>query len=181
MTISILMAISINGCLQGDKSEKPPVHLNPNMDTQNKYKPYKESKFFTDKSAMRAPVEGTVAIGELYEDTEYFFGMDNAGQFVSANPIMLSPDLLMKGEKNYQIFCTPCHNSTGDGMGKMINYVYPPATSLHSKRARTMPEGQLFSVISNGNILMPSYKHQIPVEDRWAIVSYIRKLQNAGE
>ncbi len=175
--VIMLMALVISGCLQGDKSEKPPVHLNPNMDTQQKYKPFKESQFFADKSAMRQPVEGTVAIGELHDNTAFYFGKNDFDQFVDINPIAVSSDLLLKGEVQYNTFCSPCHNNNGDGMGLMTKYVYPPATSIHSDRVLNMPDGQIFSVITNGNVLMPSYKHQIQVEDRWAIVSYIRQLQ----
>ncbi len=173
----LIPALFISGCLQGDKSEKPPVHLNPNMDTQEKYKPYKESSFFANKSAMRMPVEGTIALGDLFEDTIFYYGKTDDGTFVDTNPTLQSPKQMRRGEKNYDVFCTPCHGNTGDGMGLIIKYVYPPATSMHSNRVKDMPDGQIFSVITNGNVLMPSYKHQITVEDRWAIIYYIRQLQ----
>jgi hypothetical protein len=47
-----------------------------------------------------------------------------------------------------------------------------------------MPNGQLFNTISNGFNSMMGYASQIPVEDRWAIVLYVRALersQNAAE
>ncbi|MBC8216083.1 MAG: cytochrome c [Candidatus Marinimicrobia bacterium] len=176
MLISISL-ILLAGCFRGETSEKPPVHLVKNMDTQEKYKSYRKSNFFVNGSAMRMPVDGTVAIGDLHENTVYYAGINDAGTFVINSPMEHSPDFVLRGSKQYEIFCTPCHGSTGDGMGLMINYVYPPATSMHSNRVLTMPDGQIFSVISNGNVLMPSYKHQIPVDDRWAIVSYVRELQ----
>jgi mono/diheme cytochrome c family protein len=42
-----------------------------------------------------------------------------------------------------------------------------------------MPDGQLYAVIRNGIRNMPAYNAQIPVDDRWAIVAYVRALQLA--
>ncbi len=179
--LSSLILLFLAGCFKNESSEKPPVHLNPNMDTQEKYKPYKTSDFFPNNSAMRFPVPGIIALGDLKEDSAFYFGKDDSGKYVLSNPISHSASLIQRGQDRYEIFCTPCHGSTGDGMGLMINYVYPPATSVHSNRVKSMPDGQIFTVISEGNVLMPSYKHQIPVPDRWAIVEYIRNLQKTSE
>ena len=40
-----------------------------------------------------------------------------------------------------------------------------------------MPDGQLFQTISFGFNTMPAYGAQIPVDDRWAVVAYVRALQ----
>jgi mono/diheme cytochrome c family protein len=42
-----------------------------------------------------------------------------------------------------------------------------------------MPDGQIFSTITNGKNTMGAYGPQIAVEDRWAIVAYLRVLQRA--
>ncbi len=39
----------------------------------------------------------------------------------------------------------------------------------------------MFEVISNGKNMMSGYKANIPVRDRWAIISYVRTLQAAKE
>ena len=76
-------------CCRGWVSEAPPVHLNPNMDTQPKYKPFRESDFFEDKRSMRPRVDGTVARGELKDDTHLHFGMRNArGDDVDPAPLL---------------------------------------------------------------------------------------------
>jgi hypothetical protein len=51
------------------------------------------------------------------------------------------------------------------------------APTLHDDRLRRIPDGQLFATITNGVRNMPSYAHNIPVDDRWAIVHYVRALQ----
>jgi len=37
----------------------------------------------------------------------------------------------------------------------------------------------VFNTISNGIRNMPAYGSQIPVEDRWAVVAYVRALQRS--
>jgi len=49
--------------------------------------------------------------------------------------------------------------------------------NLHDKRIVEMPDGELFYVISNGRNNMGAYGPNISVEDRWAIVAYVRALQ----
>lgn len=51
----------------------------------------------------------------------------------------------------------------------------PP--TFHDDRLRHIPDGQLYATISNGVRNMPAYGHSIPLDDRWAIVGYVRALQ----
>ena len=57
------VALILPAC-RGSKSDEPPVHLNPNMDNQDKYKPYRASTFFKDKRSMRTPPMATCALRE---------------------------------------------------------------------------------------------------------------------
>ncbi len=172
--------VTLSGCFRGRPSDKPPIHLNPNMDTQDKYKPQTQSEFFADQSAMRMPVEGTVAIGQLREDGSYYFGKNSDGSFVQTNPVTLTRELMLRGQERFNIYCSPCHGRAGDGKGIITKYNYPiPPTSFHQDRIRSMPDGQLFDIITNGIRSMPSYRHQIPVDDRWAIIGYVRALQRS--
>jgi mono/diheme cytochrome c family protein len=54
-----------------------------------------------------------------------------------------------------------------------------PPPSFHEDRVVAMPDGQLFHTITYGVRNMPSYGKQIPAEDRWAIVAYLRALQRS--
>ncbi len=51
--------------------------------------------------------------------------------------------------------------------------------SLHANSVRRQPDGEIFNTITNGIRKMPAYGPQIPVEDRWAIVLYVRALQRS--
>jgi hypothetical protein len=177
----LLVLALLTGCFRGLPSDKAPVHINPNMDSQEKYKAQAEGKFFADGSAMRLPVPGTVAIGTLRHDSAYFFGIDSRGDTVESNPMEVTMELLERGQERYSIYCAPCHGASGDGQGAVFlrdKGMLPPS-NYHEDRLRNAPDGHIFSVISNGIRNMPAYKYQIPVADRWAIVSYFRALQRS--
>ena len=92
--------------------------------------------------------------------------------------------MLVRGRARYGIYCAPCHDGSGNGNGLVkqravasgATAFVPP--SFHQDRLRHMPDGQLYATIANGMNNMPSYT-QVPVSDRWAIVSYVRALQIA--
>jgi len=166
------------GC-RGDHSTKPPIHLNPNMDSQDKFKAQSVNPFFADSSAMRLPVEGTIAQSKYYGNDEYFTGKNINGSFIE-NPELLTVELINRGEDRFNIYCAICHGIKGDGKGNIIKYRYPiPPTSFHQDWLIEKEDGYYYDVIANGIRTMPSYKHQIPVKDRWAIISYVRKLQES--
>ena len=77
--------------------------------------------------------------------------------------------------------CTPCHRASGDGQGILFKRAGVPTTNLHDERVLAMPDGELFSAITNGVGLMPSYAYPISVEDRWAIVAHVRELQQGPD
>ncbi len=181
MLLSLTVAVIVlTGC-RGGTSDDPPVHLNRNMDTQEKYTAQRASGFFADGKAMRTPPEGTVARGQLREDPIYFTGKDAGGVYVPAIPFEVDEAALKRGAERFGIYCSPCHGFTGDGKGKIMEYKYPiPPTNLYEQRIYDMADGNIFEVISNGVRNMPSYREQIPVRDRWCIVAHVRTLQTKG-
>ena len=146
------------------------------MHDQPNYQPLEASAFFGDTSASRPMVEGTVARGQLREDTLLYTGR------VDGNPSLMFPftvdaAVMERGRDRFNIYCSPCHGQTGMGDGMVVRrgYRHPPV--LSEDRLRDAPPGYFFDVISNGFGAMPDYAAQIKVEDRWAIVAYIRALQ----
>ena len=175
--VSSLAAIS--GCFRGEPKQEPPIHLNPNMFEQPKYKAQSEGDFFPDGSAMRQPVAGTVAADSLLGDNAFYRGRDEHDSLLVLSPVPTTIQLLKRGQERYNIYCSPCHGQTGDGKGIMIQRGYLPPPSYHDDRLRKATDGYLFYVISNGVRNMPSYRHQVPAADRWAIVAYLRALQRS--
>lgn len=170
--------VVVAGCYQGQPSKRPPVHLNPNMDWQPKIEGQEGSGFFADSSGTRYPVEGTVARGDLHAEMAYYTGINERGDTLTQSPVPITMDLLRRGQDRFDIYCSPCHGRAGDGKGIIATKegMLPP-TSMHDPRLMTAKDGHFFDVISNGLRNMQSYRHQVPVRDRWAIIAYIRALQ----
>ena len=125
------------------------------------------------------PVDGTVARGELQEPVSYFQGKYADGGFVKKAPVTFTASLFKRGQERYDIYCTPCHGRNGYGQGIVVKKGFLPPPSFHLDRLRDSADGYIFDVITNGIRNMPSYKYQIPVADRWAIVAYFRALQRS--
>lgn len=173
--VMVLLPLS-TGCMRGCTSTRSPIHINPNMDYQEKLQPQEASQFFYDGIGMRQPVAGTVARGELRESSEVYVGKTDDGQYVTGIPIPVDQDVLARGEDRFNIYCAPCHTERGDGRG-ILHDNGTPTTSIHIDRVLALSDGEMFEVISEGRGLMQGYKYPISTQDRWAIVAWVNKLQ----
>ena len=167
------------------KSEKTRIHLIPDMDFQPKYKAQAASPLFSDGRAMRSPVAGTVARGDLRADEAFYLGKQD-GEWVKSLPVPATQALMMRGMERFDIYCATCHGASGYGDGLIARRAeslqqgtWVPPTSLHEKRIREQADGELYNVIANGVRTMPAYASQIEPEERWAIVLYLRALQRS--
>jgi hypothetical protein len=140
------------------------------------YIPLRESKFFADGRSSRDPVKGTVARGFLRED-KYFYSGKIDGKPADVMPMVVTKELLQRGQERFNIYCSPCHSRTGDGNGMIVQRGYRKAATLIDDRATKLPVGHFYDVISNGFGVMPDYSSQVKPEDRWAIAAYVRVLQ----
>lgn len=147
------------------------------MHVQPKQNPLSRSDFYPDQRSARPLVEGTVARGELHDDTYYYTGNigSNPGDYL---PFPVTKEVLERGRERYNIYCAICHSRVGDGRGFVPSRGFskmPP--SFHTARLQKAPLGYFFDVITNGYGIMPDYASQISPEDRWKIVAYVRALQ----
>ncbi|MBX3144809.1 MAG: cytochrome c [Trueperaceae bacterium] len=148
-----------------------------NMFDQPRADAFQSSQFFEDGSAMRTLVPGTVSreFGGL--DPAYLTGM-NASGMVSEMPYPLDLDVLYRGQERYNIYCSPCHNYNGDGLGATVLRGFPqPVSFTSTDRLLDAPVGYYYTAMTNGFGRMLSYASRIPVEDRWAIAAYVKALQ----
>lgn len=146
------------------------------MHDQPKFVPLRMSDFYADKRSARPIIEGTVARGQLKDDT-YFYTGKIGTQEGDVMPFPVTADVLARGQERFNIYCTPCHSEMGDGRGMVVQRGLRPPPSYHTDRLRKAPIGHFFDVMTNGFGAMPDYAMQIPVADRWAIAAYIRALQ----
>jgi mono/diheme cytochrome c family protein len=153
------------------------VACNQKMGEQPSYRPYQPSDLFADGSSARPIPADTVARGHLEDDVLLFTGKDAGGRDATEFPFAITRDVLERGRDRFNIYCAPCHGPVGDGDGIVVQRGFNAPPSYHTDRLRQAPVGHFFAVISNGFSAMPSYASQLPVDDRWAIVAYIRALQ----
>lgn len=146
------------------------------MHDQPSHTALEASTFFADGRSSRHPVAGTVARGHLTRDAHLNRGRVG-DKFASTFPFEITMDVMKRGRERYDIFCSPCHDALGTGRGMVVRRGFSQAASFHIDRLRTVESGYLFDVVTNGFGRMAGYSAQIPVNDRWAIVAYVRALQ----
>jgi len=146
------------------------------MHDSPRFRPYRGSDLYADGSSARPVVDGTVARGHLNDDELLYTGRVN-GQISPLFPFPITRADLDRGQERFNIYCSPCHGRTGEGNGMVVQRGFKKAANYHIDRLRQAPAGYLFGVITNGFGAMPDYKTQIPVEDRWRIIAYVRALQ----
>jgi mono/diheme cytochrome c family protein len=148
------------------------------MHDQPKYIPLRESTFFADARSARPIVAGTVARGQLHDDELLYAGKVD-GADATVFPFAIDSAVMARGRERFDIYCSPCHGRAGFGDGMVVRRGYRAPPSFHQDRLRSAPVGHFFDIVTNGFGAMPDYAGQIRVDDRWAIVAYIRALQLA--
>jgi mono/diheme cytochrome c family protein len=146
--------------------------------TSMKALPYGGNPFFADGRTMRAPPAGTVPREREVADPMLASGLDEAGAYAKENPFRLDAELLERGRDRFEITCAACHGLVGDGdseVARAMRLRKPP--SLHEARIAGYPPGRIYQVVTQGFGLMPSYRTQLGIRDRWAVVAYVRALQ----
>lgn len=186
-----VLVVSVAG-FRGSKSRRPAIEVFPDMDRQPKLRPQTLASFFPDGRSSRLPVAGTiprsaplqVPVGDSnvvvypFEDSPVNTGhVKGATNFIETIPFEVTPQFMARGRQRFQINCAPCHGPLGDGNGVTKKLGMATVANLHDARIVRLADGEVFYVITNGRNTMFPYGGQIPVEDRWAIIAYLRALQ----
>ena len=160
-----LAAVLLAGC-----SFRLDMHIQP------KIKTLRQNDFWGDERGSRPLVEGTVARGELRDDTYFYTGKIN-DQPGTVMPFPVTKEVLERGQQRFNIYCSPCHGYVGDGNGMIVQRGYQHPPSYAEPRLLNSPIGHFYDVISHGYGKMPDYAAQVAPRDRWNIAAYIRALQ----
>jgi mono/diheme cytochrome c family protein len=167
------------------KKTSPRIHPILDMDFQPKYLPQQYSPLFADTRDMRPPVPGTIAADATLGHSHLLRG-EVDGKPAQTFPMPVTAEMMKRGQERYGIFCATCHGLAGDGDGITSELAFQREEpqwvrplSLHTTSVVEQPVGQLFKTVTEGIRTMPSYAVQIPVEDRWAILLYVRALQRS--
>lgn len=172
-----VLAVVILAGLRGQKFSQPPIEIFADMDRQLKFKSQVPTEFFADGRMDRPTVPGTVPFG-LPVDNPYLMTGRMGNRWGDGIPVEVTPALMARGQERYTINCAVCHGGSGAGNGVVGQFGLVGIASFHDDRLRNMPDGQIYHTIVNGKGLMGGYPH-ILLEDRWAIVAYVRALQRS--
>ena len=143
------------------------------MIKQPKARPYEDT--------MSSPPPGTVPIERELGPVELLTGRVAAAPdagYAARIPLAIDRAALERGRKRFEIICATCHGLAGDGQSIVArNMSLRPPPSLHAFADR--PDGFFFAVVTDGFGLMPSYRAELTVRERWEVVAYVRALQRS--
>ena len=206
--LAALAIIAMAG-FRGEKSPRPPWELMPDMVRQPKVRAQAPLGFFADDRGPRVPVANTVPLGyempkpqqnappeispsgappgeELsHQHLGFSLGTDyyNTGKmgmdWGTGIPIPVTAELMRRGQQRFNINCSVCHGLTAAGNGMAKQHGLNTVVTLQDQRIRNMADGEIFNTITNGKNTMMSYGGNVPVADRWAIITYLRALQRS--
>jgi len=131
----------------------------------------------------------------LKADAGYYEGRGTDGLYLARMPVAVDAKLIELGKLKYSIYCVACHGYTGDGkgmIGTQWSYALPnyhdakyKSPDPNDAKAEFWKDGYIFHVARVGVIdpsglqKMPGYAHALSEGDAWAVVSYIRVLQES--
>jgi mono/diheme cytochrome c family protein len=206
LLLSLLLTIALVAVLgfRGQKSTGSPLEVFPDMVRQMKVRAQAPLDFFADGRGPRMPIAGTVPIG--YEmpqpktiatpstavpvptthsqlafsaSTEYRDTGKMGDRWGTGIPMQITRDLLRRGQQRFNITCAMCHGATAAGNGITKQYGLTTVVTLQDDRIRKMADGEIFNTITHGKNTMMAYGPTITVDDRWAIIAYLRALQRS--
>jgi len=190
LCIVIVMAVAGK---RGSMSRRTPIEIFSDMDRQPKLRPQTFNEFFLDHMSSRLPVAGTIARSKPrsvngqdvypYENAPVNTGMiPGTTNFIESIPLPVTAGMMERGQQRFTIYCAPCHGAQGDGKGITSKFGMAVIGDLHdggTRKVPQQPDGQLFNTITYGKNLMGAYGGVITVEDRWAIIAYVRALERS--
>ncbi len=207
--IFVLTGIALVAFLgfRGQRSTGSPIELFPDMVRQPKVRAQAPLGFFADDRGARVPVNGTVPIGydmpeasakaspgaaaapsSYREDhprvsfsagTDYVDTGKMGANWGTGIPLEVTPQLMARGEQRFNINCAVCHGGAAAGNGITKQFGLTTVVSLQDDRIRSMADGEIFNTITHGKNTMMAYGPNVTVNDRWAIITYLRALQRS--
>lgn len=180
LALCVLAVCHTAGCrAEGDL---PGLVVLPGMVESVPVDPYERDRLGKGHYSIYKAPEGTVPFGY----SPLHFGADakeatRAGQELHS-PLEGNADELKRGQFVFETWCAVCHGPKGEGDGPVIGAGrFPGPPSLLAERARKLPDGHLFHIISRGQGIMPSYAVQVRPADRWKAIAWVRKLQGGAK
>lgn len=187
MKLSKLLIISglvllVTSC--GRDSEQREYEIMNDMSKSYALKAQEADPMNPNVSVMKVPPKGTIPRG--FQPYPYAQSEGELAGKELINPLPSTKEVLETGKKYFDINCVPCHGTYGAGDGTVVtkatlNPRMPKPPALFSDKLKDYRDGRLYHIIVTGQGLnMPSYANRMDVNTRWAVVNYVRVLQDAA-
>lgn len=196
--VVLIIAVVAMAGFRGSKSPRPPLEIFADMDRQPRIDPQEDSDFFPGGQGAQEPIPGTIPMGwkvpvtaasaglapdlDGYGLTEDYLSTGKMGEYYGhgfPEEVEIDQDFLRRGQTKYNIYCAICHGESGNGAGVISKYGLVPTNLTIAPVAdpEQRPDGNIYDVIVNGRGLMGAYGANLTLRDRWAVVAYVRTLQ----
>lgn len=178
-TVGMALAIAVAATACTTSAERERIDFE-RMRVQQRYEPYGASGVFANHESMQQPPAGTLT-RESGQDTGVIGSGLNAGRDVAAVPIAVTPERLALGQAKFIVYCAVCHGAGAFGGSIVAENMGPRmrAPSLRSAAMIAQTAGYLFNVATHGKGRMPPYAAQLTIDERWAVVAYVKAMQHA--
>lgn len=189
--VAVLALVTLVGCKPLDDAMV--AVFGRSMRDQRSFDPYENTQPPPENSVAFAAGSWPAAAGEVNVGqsesvdiphfTQFDLGVPGVGGPVVQglqNPIPRDDaDALARGEELYLRYCVVCHGPDGVGANAYIIDFHPILTTfnLSGDVVAGYSDAYLYAMIRVGRGLMPSYGGRITHFDRWAVVNYVRQLQ----
>ncbi len=127
-----------------------------------------------DEASLRTLPEGVVPVSPV----EPAATLEEAVRL--PNPSPATRATLDRGREGYADFCSHCHGALGRGRVVVGASLDPAPTDLVEAGAR-LSDGEMFGIVTFGRGSSPALGPHIAVDERWAIIRYVRTLGAARE
>jgi mono/diheme cytochrome c family protein len=82
------------------------------------------------------------------------------------------------GARLFAVNCAHCHGPQGMGDGPVAGYLPEMPTNLQAQVVQQKPDEVLYVMVTHGIDAMPAFEKFLTQEERWAVVSFLRSLND---
>lgn len=89
---------------------------------------------------------------------------------------------IVQGKRLFDIYCAICHGEKLDGQGPLFTsgkFASMPANLLGADYYLNLAPGMIYHTIQYGKNMMGSYYSQLDENQRWEVIAYVKKMQDA--
>ncbi len=166
LVVVLVLLLGLDRLLALDPSQRN-YEVFYEMANSRAYETWSDNPVYADGQTVHLPPEGAIARGALPI-------LDPA---TATNPYSADDAaVLARGAAVFGNHCAVCHGPMGQGDGTVTQRGVPPPPNFVGGKVPQMTDAELFGIVTNGRNNMPPYASQVPREDRWKVLRYVRRL-----